>query len=145
MVELAEAGNVTPGHPDIRQRMECSPKARFTKHYVARHEGIEIGFVAVDVIPEADFLVLYELFILASFRGRGLGALVLTEVERFASHLEYPCITLYPSPLEPHFPVERLVAWYRRQGYSQRKESPLELEKRIAIDRQNPGLRQCRA
>jgi GNAT superfamily N-acetyltransferase len=134
MVELVEAGDVTPSRPtDIRQRMACSPKAKFTKHYVATHEGFEIGFVAMDIIPEADYLVLYELFILASFRGRGLGALVLTEVERFASRLEYLCVTLYPSPLEPHFPAERLVAWYRRHGYAQRKECPLELEKRMAF------------
>ena len=134
MVELAEADHLTPSHAKILQRMACSPKARFTKHYIATNEDIEIGFVAMDVIPEADYLVLYELFILTSFRGRGLGALVLREVERFAHHLAYACVTLYPSPLEPCFPAERLVAWYRRQGYTQRKECPLELEKHIAIN-----------
>lgn len=127
-------GDLTPSHPDLRQRMACSPKARFTKHFVATHEGIEIGFVAMDVIPEADYLVLYELLILTSLRGRGLGVLVLTEVEHFANHLEYSCVTLCPSPLESHFPAERLIAWYKRQGYTQRKECPLELEKRVAID-----------
>jgi hypothetical protein len=52
--------------------MACSSKAKFTTHSVATHEGVEIGFVAMDVIPEADYLVLSELIIVACFRGVGL-------------------------------------------------------------------------
>ncbi|WP_338832615.1 GNAT family N-acetyltransferase [Bradyrhizobium sp. 27S5] len=131
-MQLAEIGAATtPANPDIRRRMASSTKARSTKHYVANHDGVEVGFVAVDAIPEADYLVLYELFVIERFRGSGLGALLLAEVERFANILGYERVILFPKPLEPPFPAERLVAWYKRNGYSERSDCPSELEKTL--------------
>lgn len=131
-MELTEADAATPTHPDICQRMTRSSKAKFTKHYVAKHDGIEVGFVAMDVIPGVDYLVLYEIFIIASFRGVGLGALLLSQVEHFADLFEYARVTVFPTPIEPPFPAQRLVAWYKRNGYSERADCPSELEKMLS-------------
>jgi len=101
---IAEIGAATtPANPDIRRRMASSTKARSTKHYVANHDGVEVGFVAVDAIPEADYLVLYELFVIERFRGSGLGALLLAEVERFANILGYERVILFPNRSNRHF------------------------------------------
>jgi GNAT superfamily N-acetyltransferase len=132
MVELVEVQPDGPCHdPEIRQHMSSSKKARFTKHFIARQDGNYVGFVAIDKNPGVDYLVLYELFVSKRLRGAGLGASLLDEVEKWAASEGYERVTLFPSPLELGFPAARLVAWYKRHGYTERPDFPSELEKWI--------------
>lgn len=77
-------------------------------------------------------LALCELFVPTRVRGRGLGKLLLEAVEARARSEGYEWVTLSPWPLELGFPVDRLAAWYRSQGYAQRNGGTTELEKRMA-------------
>jgi GNAT superfamily N-acetyltransferase len=132
VIELAEAQPGDPCHdPEIRQHMSSSKRARFTKHFIARRDGNDVGFVTIDTNPGVDYLVLYELFVPARLRGAGLGASLLVEVERCAAAEGYERVTLSPSPLELGFPAVRLVAWYKRHGYTERPDFPTELEKTV--------------
>jgi GNAT superfamily N-acetyltransferase len=132
MIELVEVQPCDPRDDlEIRQRLSLSTKAKFTKHFVAKRDEVEIGFVAIDAIPGVNYLVLYELFVITRMRGVGLGASLLDEVEKCAVIEGYEWVTLSPSPLELGFSTGRLMAWYKRHGYAERPDFPSELEKWI--------------
>lgn len=115
----------------IQQRIATSSRGKRTTWYIAYLEGCEVGFISLDDMSELGCLVLYELFVPVRLRGAGLGARLLHEVEAFARIEGYERVTLRPWPLEPGFSAQRLEAWYRRHGYSERADCPTELEKRI--------------
>lgn len=115
----------------LQARMLESPKARHTHHYVARENGSEVAFIALDQIPGVEYLVLYEMYVRPECRGRGIGWRLLGEVESLATALGYAKITLSPWPLEKGYPEAKLVAWYKRRGYVERSDCPTELEKSI--------------
>jgi ribosomal protein S18 acetylase RimI-like enzyme len=116
---------------ELHTRMLQSPKARHTHHDVATDDGSEVAFLALDQIPDVDYLVLYEIFVRPGCRGRGIGSCLLGEVERLAAALGYAKITLSPWPLEQGYPEAKLIAWYKRHGYVERPDFPTELEKSI--------------
>ncbi|WP_051310998.1 GNAT family N-acetyltransferase [Bradyrhizobium sp. Cp5.3] len=128
---VAIGDDVSCNDADIRQRIATSKRGKRTTQYIAYRDGSEIGFVALDDIAELGCLVLYELFVPSRLRGSGLGAQLLDKVEAIARTEGYERVTLYPRPLEPGFPEERLIAWYRRHGYTTRSDSPTDLEKTI--------------
>jgi GNAT superfamily N-acetyltransferase len=132
MIRLVELGaNQRCCDAELQARMLQSPKAPHTHHYVAIEDGSEIAFVALDRIPDVDYLVLYEIFVRPDCRGKGLGSRLLGEVEGVAKALGYDKITLSPWPLEQGYSEEKLVAWYKRHGYAERPDCPTELEKSI--------------
>jgi GNAT superfamily N-acetyltransferase len=88
----------------FRARVLDSPKARYTKQFAVREDGSEVAFLALDLIPETDYLVLYEIFVPSEFRRRGIGSRLLGKVEYFAKSLGYERITLFPSPLDSGYP-----------------------------------------
>lgn len=116
---------------ELHTRMSQSPKARHTHHYVATDDGSEVAFLALDQIPDVDYLVLYEIFVRSGCRGSGIGSRLLGEVERLAAALGYAKITLSPWPLEQGYPQAKLIAWYKRHSYIERPDFPAELEKSI--------------
>jgi ribosomal protein S18 acetylase RimI-like enzyme len=116
---------------ELYARMSQSPKAHHTHHYVATDDGSEVAFLALDQIPDVDYLVLYEIFVRSGCRGSGIGSRLLGEVERLAAALGYEKITLSPWPLEQGYPEAKLIAWYKRHGYAERSDFPAELEKGI--------------
>jgi ribosomal protein S18 acetylase RimI-like enzyme len=101
---------------ELYARMSQSSKARHAHHYVATDDGSEVAFLALDQIPDVDYLVLYEIFVQPGCRGRGIGSRLLGEVERLAAALGYAKITLSPWPLEQGYPQAKLIAWYKRHG-----------------------------
>lgn len=116
---------------EIRQRISLSSKGKRTKQFIAEQDGLEIGFVSMDEIPEMSCLALCELFVPTQLRGSGLGRLLLKTVEARALAQGYERVTLSPSPLELEFAAQRLAAWYKRQDYAERTGCPTELEKKI--------------
>ena len=72
---------------EIRARASASSKARHTRHYVVWQEGLTVAFLSLDLIPNVEYLVVYELFVPRALRRQGVGSRVLAEVERtLASH-----------------------------------------------------------
>lgn len=132
IIELNTIVDGYDGHdPEIGQRILASSKGPRTQQFIARNDGVEIGFVSMDELPEIKCLALCELFVLTRLRGRGLGKLLLEAVEARARAEGYEWVTLSPWPLELGFPVDRLAAWYRMQGYAERIGCPTEFEKKI--------------
>lgn len=132
MIELIPIDDRYEGHDaEIRQRIPLSSKGKRTKQFIARRDGLEIGFVSMDEIQEMSCLALCELFVPTRLRGSGLGRLLLNAIEARALSQGYEWVTLSPSPFELGFSAQRLAAWYKRQGYTERTGCPTELEKKI--------------
>lgn len=102
---------------EIRNRAMSSKKAKNTKHYVARKNGKEIGFVAIDANPNVEYLVLYEIFVPHNLRKKGYGSTLLAEVESMAKILKYRKVTVNPEPFERDYPKSQLIKWYKSHGY----------------------------
>jgi len=115
----------------IRKRAETSSKSLHTKQYVVIENGLEVGFLSLDIRPNADYLVLYELFVPKEYRCQGIASRTLNEVEKVAKSLKYKKITLTPSPLGNVYSRSELISWYKKRGYIERQECPSELEKYI--------------
>lgn len=114
---------------EIRNRAMSSPKAKNTKHYVAKESGNEIGFVAIDANPNVEYLVLYEIFVPRNLRKKGYGSTLLVEVESMAKILKYRKVTVNPEPFERDYPKSQLIKWYKSQGYCEMASGTGELEK----------------
>jgi len=130
LIEIASDEQATD--EEVRERAKTSKKAARTKHYIVCEDHCEVAFLSLDLIPDVDYLVLYEIFVPKRLRGRGIGTRLLTEVERVAKSNEYQRITLTPWPLDPDYPEEKLVSWYERCGFKERLDCPSELEKWIS-------------
>jgi GNAT superfamily N-acetyltransferase len=132
VIELHELGaGEGCQNAQLHARVSESSKARYTKQFVVRECGSEVAFLALDQIPDVDYLVLYEIFVPSELRRRGIGSRLLGEVEKIARSLGYEKVTLFPSPLDSGYPENKLIAWYRSHGYAPRPDCPTELEKRF--------------
>ena len=110
---------------EIRCRARDCSKTIVTRHFVAIEGGIEVAFVALDILPApVDHLVLYELVVPKELRGQGIGSRILLEVERRAREWKYIGVLLRPKPLDDYFSKERLNDWYSRRGYIPRPDDP---------------------
>jgi GNAT superfamily N-acetyltransferase len=90
VVELSETASSDDfTEPELRARTIESPRARHTRHYAVREGGREVAFVALDLIPRVEFLVLYELYVPRGLRNRGIGSRMLDAVERLAKERGY--------------------------------------------------------
>lgn len=115
----------------IRERVEASSKSLRTKQYAVLENGLEVAFLSLDIRPNVEYLVLYELFVPKEYRRQGIASQVLKDVEGVAKSLEYKKVTLNPSPLEKEHTKAELISWYKKRGYIERQECPSELEKCI--------------
>jgi GNAT superfamily N-acetyltransferase len=118
-------------NPFIRERALTSSKSKHTQHYVAKENGCQLGFLSIDRIPDANYLVLYEIFVPKNLRHQGIASRLLLDAERLAKDFGYELIVLNPSPFESDYPMKKLVSWYKRLGYRKRRGSSGDLEKCI--------------
>lgn len=124
---------------EIKNRAISSSKAKYTKHYVAKENGNEIGFISLDVNPNVEYLVLYEVFVPHNLRKKGYGSRLLAEVESMAKNLKYRKVTVNPEPFERDYPKNNLIEWYKRNGYCEMASGTGELEK-VVIGGVKPQL-----
>ena len=106
-----------------------SPSVSIIRHYVARENGAEVGFVSVDITPTAFFI--YTLCVPKRLRKKGIGSRLLIAAEALALGQGYQEVRLRPQTLDPCFPQRKLEEWYRRNGYSSTKECKDVFTKRI--------------
>ena len=79
--------------------------------------GSEVGFLAVDPIPEYEYFVVYMLFVPESLRRHGFGSRILEMAEEMGKSYGYKAVLLSPRLLDPAIPKKQLMAWYRKRGY----------------------------
>ena len=116
---------------ELRNRATDSSKPAATTHYRAVEGDEEVAFVALDVLPGRQFIVLYEVFVRSDRREQGIGLRVMSAVEAHAREQGFRQIKLRPHPLDQSNSAEELRQWYTRQGYAEDEIDHALLQKRL--------------
>ena len=96
---------------------------------MARIADEEIGYLSFEDRPDLDLGVIYEVFVLAQHRTRGVGSTLIGFGEDLALHAGYSRVRLYPRPTDDGINEGRLVTGYERRGYRLCPASGGEMEK----------------
>jgi GNAT superfamily N-acetyltransferase len=119
VIELTEIGPAQDVSDDqLRERHIHGSKNSFTHHFIARVGNFDVGFLAADIDPEAEYFIIYELFIPSHLRNRGYGTALLRQAEMLGRGLGYRHALLRARTLDGSFPQHDLEAWYQRSGYT---------------------------
>ena len=104
--------------PILRERIERGYCSRL-QGFLASHNGEEAGLLLYEDWSERKSGFIYEIFILSSFRKKGLGTLLLLYAEKHAIQLNCDVLRLKPYALAQE-PVNILLRnWYEKNGYQQ--------------------------
>jgi GNAT superfamily N-acetyltransferase len=116
-MELVKAEWGTISNEEIRDRFLRTRPAQCTECYVAIEKGAEVGFLAVDPIPENPEFIIYTLFVPNALRRQGFGTRLLEAAEQLGRDYGYHTALLSPRPLDSAIPKRQLMTWYRKRGY----------------------------
>jgi GNAT superfamily N-acetyltransferase len=145
-MELSEFSTVDHIRDDkIRQLAVDGSRTAVTRHYLAREDGREVGFLAADVDPDDSYFVIYTIFVPRSLRRHGIGARLLKAAEDLGKHLGFTQVLLRAKTLNPDYLQEDLVAWYQRNGYSISPDSNGALVKNLGVSETRTGGLSARA
>ena len=108
--------------PILRDRAALAARPNARQH-VARVRDQEAGYLSFDDWPDQARGVIYEVFVLAQYRSRGVGSTLLRFAEDLARRAGYSRVWLYPSPIDDGISKARLVEGYERSGYGFRPNS----------------------
>lgn len=106
------------------------------------HAGRSIEFLATVDTEEAGFLsyedrsderlgFIYEIFVLPSFRNRGVGTYLLSQAEQLAIQLNCNVARLKPYALDYETDPDRLKSWYMKAGYIPIEDDLEHLQKQL--------------
>ena len=104
--------------PILRERIERGYCSRL-QGFLASHNGEEAGLLLYENWSERKSGFIYEIFILSSFRKKGLGTLLLLYAEKHAIQLNCDVLRLKPYALAQEPDNILLRNWYEKNGYQQ--------------------------
>jgi len=104
-------------NPVLKNRAQNCTESIYTKFFVAKLNQSEVGFLAVDFIPPPQVFVIYQLFVLKDYRGRGIGTELLQKAEGMALSAGNTKIRLKAKPLDTGTTSNNLRSWYKKRGY----------------------------
>ena len=107
--------------PILRERIERGYCSRL-QGFLASHNGEEAGLLLYEDWSERKSGFIYEIFILSSFRKKGLGTLLLLYAEKHAIQLNCDVLRLKPYALAQEPDNILLRNWYEKNGYQQYTE-----------------------
>lgn len=104
--------------PILRERIERGYCSRL-QGFLASHNGEEAGLLLYEDWSERKSGFICEIFILSSFRKKGLGTLLLLYAEKHAIQLNCDVLRLKPYALAQEPDNILLRNWYEKNGYQQ--------------------------
>jgi GNAT superfamily N-acetyltransferase len=118
---------------ELRTRARESTKSKKTTHYRVLADDVEVAFVSLDRWPEPDVsqMVVCEIFIPRDLRRKGIGAIILDEIEKVAIKEGFKKVHLRPWPLDSELMQTKLNAWYLNKGYKWHPIITSDMEKDI--------------
>jgi GNAT superfamily N-acetyltransferase len=104
--------------PVLRSRAGKAPHLSTVHLLRAMADGAEAALVVLDIHPGSECVILYEIFLCAGRRNRGIGTKVLSAVEAYAEASGVGCMEVWPRSLDARDRSDaQLDRWYRRHGY----------------------------
>lgn len=89
-----------------------------TVEFLAVQGGAEAGLLIFDPWPSGDIGIIYEIYVLRAFRGKGIGTKLLTFAENYAAHHGRSSLQLTARSLDQEFmSTSHLREWYSRHGF----------------------------
>jgi GNAT superfamily N-acetyltransferase len=110
--------------PLLEQRASDSSKGPFTYHYLAYVSSAEAAFVSLDIQPNQEYIVLYEIIVELSLRRKGIATAVVEQVERLALGMQRRQLVVTPEPFMRDIDREVVVRWYTKLGFRSRSNAP---------------------
>ena len=104
--------------PILRERIVRGYCSRL-QGFLASHNGEEAGLLLYEDWSERKSGFIYEIFILSSFRKKGLGTLLLLYADKHANQLNCDVLRLKPYALAQEPDNILLRNWYEKNGYQQ--------------------------
>ena len=102
----------------LRSRAVKAPGLATIRLLRAMADGVEAALVVLDVHPDSDSVILYEIFLSASLRNRGIGTKILAAVESHAMGLGRTLLEVWPRSVDRASRSDaQLRRWYRSHGY----------------------------
>ena len=99
--------------PILRERLERGHCSRL-QGFFASHNGKESGLLLYEDWSDRKSGLIYEIFVLPSFRRKGLGALLLIYAEQYAIQLGCDVLRLKPYALAQESDNITLKKWYKK-------------------------------
>ena len=116
LVEVTNKEQISNTH--IRDQFAASTPMIYSRRFLAAESGAEVGFLHAEFWPvEEDRFVIYEIFVPASLRRRGIGTWLLAAAEEMARDLGHKSVLLVPRAGDATFDQRRLEEWYASKGY----------------------------
>nr|WP_228128165.1 GNAT family N-acetyltransferase [Acinetobacter beijerinckii] len=97
-----------------------------------RMDGQEAAFLSYDDWSEKYIGFIYEIYVLLpEYRYQGIGELLLSYAESKVYELKCRYIKLKPYPLDEKTDKDRLIAWYKKNGYFQSSDVEEVMKKKL--------------
>jgi GNAT superfamily N-acetyltransferase len=118
--------------PVLRSRASKAPALDTIRRLKVNADGVETALVLLDVHPDHDSVILYEIFLLAGQRNVGIGTKILAAVEGYVLNLGRACLEVWPRSVDRASRSDaQLVKWYRRHGYRSAEAGSQRLKKAL--------------
>ncbi len=109
---------------ELKERAERNPITDKRHCLLVLLNQKEVGYLAFDLWPSKDYIVIYELFIIPEYRRKGIGTIAMKKAEKIASEYGNLSIHIRPEPLSREISKEKLIGWYRQLGYFPLVDNP---------------------
>lgn len=114
----------------LRERAERGHCVK-SREFVASIDGEEAGLLSYEDWSNRKPGFIYEIFVLPSFRRRGVGNSLLAHAEIYARQIGCKSVRLKPYSLDQEPDQSQLIAWYAKAGYRQVPDDPEHMEKHL--------------
>lgn len=118
MLSITPLGNIeTPRSSVLRARVKVG-KCAVSIEFVARMDENEVGLLIYEDWREKSLGFIYEINVLAEYRGQNIGRQLLEFAEQYALSVGCASIGLQAYALDQATDQKRLRAWYVGVGYT---------------------------
>lgn len=101
-----------------------------TAEFVAFLNDQEAGLLVFERFPSNSIGVVYEIYVLEQFRGKGVGQQLLDHSEALAREDGYLHLRLMPRSLDHEFISDQaLASWYGKNGFKPDSDSSMWMQK----------------
>jgi GNAT superfamily N-acetyltransferase len=137
MLEIIKIANGAELKNEVLSGMASRARSGRSQEFVALVDSSESAFLSYENTPDRSIGFIYAIYVLPTFRGRGIGANLLLYAEALATKLGCTRLQLEVHPFDHAVEKEWLVTWYENKGYVKRGDKPEIFEKFLVENASN--------